>query len=405
MLRSSLALTASLVLLGACNLGDTPREDRVVTERSPDMNVLVEGNTAFAVDMYQWMASEDEGNLFFSPFSISSALGMTYAGARSTTAEAMEDTLHIGLEGDTFHEQFGMLTRDLDGDKGRGYELSIANRLFGQTGYTFGTDFLAINADHYGAPLEELDFGADPEAARVHINDWVAEQTKDKIDELLVPGVITGDTRLVLTNAIYFKAFWLTQFDEDDTYDGTFRAPSGDVTVPMMNMEIEVEYSDDDEVSVVRLPYEDDEVSMLLVLPHDEDGLADVEAMLSPEQIDAWADSTHPTEIWMAMPSWEMRYKLSLVPALTDLGMGEAFDSFAADFSGITDTGMFIADVIHEAYVKVDEEGTEAAAATAVVMEDGAVGDMFVADHPFLYIIRDDLTGSVLFMGRVADPS
>jgi len=402
---AAVALVATLVLVG-CDTEQAQGEPRLVDERTPDIGALVDGNNAFAVDVYGEIAAGDDGNLFLSPFSISSALAMTYAGARTTTAEAMADTLHITLADDTYHAAFGALTRDLDGDFGRGYELNVANRLFGQTGYTWGEDFLTINEVDYGAPMQDLDFAADAEGSRSTINDWVAEQTRDKIDELLKPGVITSDTRLVLTNAIYFKAFWLTQFDPDETYDGTFRAPGGDVTVPMMNMdEAEVEYAYEEDVTVLRLPYTDDEVSMLLVLPHDDDGLADVEAGLTAEQIEDWNAALYETEAMIAVPRFEMRYQLSVKDTLVALGMGEAFDPVAADFSGITDTGMFISEVVHEAYVKVDEEGTEAAAATAVVMQDSAVGDMFWADHPFLFLIQDDLTGSILFMGRVVDPS
>jgi len=404
-LPAALALGA-LLLATACEPEPAFREDRRVSARTQDIPELVDGNNAFALDIYQQVTAGEEGNVFLSPFSISSALAMTYAGARTTTAEAMADTLHITLDDDRYHTAFGALTRDLDGEfAGRAYELNIANRLFGQTGYEFGADFLAINADDYGAPLEELDFNADPEGSRETINTWVSEQTKEKIPELLKPGVISSDTRLVLTNAIYFKAFWVTQFDPQDTYDGLFRTPTGNVTVPLMNMETEAEYAYLDDVTVLRLPYEDDEVSMLFVLPHDDDGLAAVEAGLTVDGIDGWTDALQETEVMIAVPRFEMRFQTPLKEQLEALGMGIAFDGERADFSGITDTGMFISEVVHEAYVKVDEEGTEAAAATAVVMEDSAVGDMFYADHPFLFLIRDDLTGSILFMGRVVDPS
>ncbi|MBW1881660.1 MAG: serpin family protein, partial [Deltaproteobacteria bacterium] len=242
-LSTALALGA-LLLATACEPEPTIREDRAVTARTQDIPALVDGNNAFAVDIYQQVTAGEDGNVFLSPFSISSALAMTYAGARTTTAEAMQDTLHITLDDASYHAAFGALTRDLDGEfAGRAYQLNIANRLFGQTGYEFGAEFLAINADDYGAPMQDLDFYADPEGSRETINEWVADQTVDKIPELLKAGIITSDTRLVLTNAIYFKAFWATQFDPDETYDGTFRTPSGNVTVPLMNMETEVEYA------------------------------------------------------------------------------------------------------------------------------------------------------------------
>ena len=409
--RRTLALTLTIALgagIAACDPEAADRDPRVVTERTAELGEVVDGNNAFAVDVYDWMAAADDGNLFFSPFSITSALAMTYAGAAGDTATDMETVLHITLPSGQFHKELGDLTRDLDGERDRGYELSIANRLFGQTGYTFGQDFLDINADDYGAPLDELDYAADPEAAREHINTWVAGQTHDMIEELLAPGVITEDTRLVLANAIYFNATWASQFELEDTYDqGFVLADGGQVTVPMMHQHTEIDcaFFHEDGVSVASLPYTDDELSMVLIVPDDVDGLPDVEAQLDAGTLEAWIAGTTPQEVDLAMPRFELEHKLSLKDTLTDLGMGSAFES-TADFTGITDTGIYIADVIHEAVVRVDEEGTEAAAATAVVMEDTAVmDDRILADHPFLFLIRDDLTGTVLFMGRVTDPS
>ncbi len=408
-MNRSLALLP-LLALAACPWG---RTERVVTEPTPELSTVVDGNTAFAVDMYGWMAAEDEGNLFFSPFSMSSALSMTYAGAGSDTATEMAEVLHVSGDEADWHEAFGALTRDLNGDMGRGYTLHIANRIFGQTGFPWKQPFLDVNDLDYGAPLEELDYNADPEAAREHINAWVADQTQDLIDELLKPGVVGVDTRMVLTNAIYFLGDWQAEFDPDLTTDQAFFAPAGEVSAPLMHQTgpFELGYDAEAEVSVLRMPYVDDEVSMLVILPDADDGLADVEAQLSSEALAAWSASLVEQEVEVFLPKLEMRYELSMKDALSDLGMPKAFDEVNADFSGMVDTAqhqLYISDVVHEAYVRVDEEGTEAAAATAVVVNEltsVVETELFRADHPYLFLIQDDLTGSVLFMGRVVDPS
>jgi len=406
MIRPLLAGLIGAVALTACDPDDGPYDPRVITERTAEIGAVVDGNNAFALDVYDQVRVEGE-NLFLSPFSISAALGMTYAGAGGETATEMHDVLHVGLADDAFHGNFGALIQDLGGEhEGRGYELSVANKLFGQEGTPWVADFLAVTSDDYAAPLEDMDFIGDPEGSRMAINAWVAEMTRDKIEELLKEGLITSDTRLVLTNAIYFEADWATQFDPDDTVDGTFTTEGGaEVTVPLMSLSGEFELGGDDEVSVIRLPYQDDEVSMIGILPHDLDGLADVEASLTPEVLDGWLAEMWEVETEVVLPSFEMRSEIDLGETLIDLGMPSAFDCSVADLSGISEQPLCLAAVVHEAYVKVDEEGTEAAAATAVVAVPTSMPPSFVADHPFLFLIRDDLTGSILFMGRVADPS
>ncbi|MBW2256513.1 MAG: serpin family protein [Deltaproteobacteria bacterium] len=397
-----------LLAVAACE-PEPARDPRLVTERTTEIATVADANNDFALDLFGEMRAE-EGNLFFSPFSISSALSMTYAGAAGTTADEMAEVLHVGLDDDLWHANFGDLTRDLAGDHpGRGYQLSVGNRLWGQDGYPWLQSFVDVNAVHYDAPLEDLDFAADPESARVTINDWVEDQTKGKIEDLLQPGVITSDTRLVLTNAIYFKADWASQFDEGDTYDGAFTLADGlQVITPLMNQELEFQAGAFDGVSVAKLPYQDDEVSMVLLLPDAHDGLPALEEGLTAAQIDGWIADLETAEMLLILPKFEMTYDLSLSETLRDLGMTSAFEPLSADFSGMADLvegSLFISDVVHKAYVKVDEEGTEAAAATGVVVGVTSAPIGFQADHPFLFLIRDDLTGSILFMGRVADPS
>lgn len=397
-----IALLATLgLIIAACAEDRTPRE---VQEVTADLAPVVEGNSEFAWDLYDELRAE-EGNLFLSPFSISAALSMTEVGAREQTAAEMQTVLHIDGENAERHRAFGALIRDLSGDKpGRGYQLYIANRLFARDDKEIGTEFLTILDEEYGAGLERLPFGSDPEGSRAHINEWVAEQTRDKIVDLLPSGSITPSTALVITNAIYFKAFWAEQFDRSDTRDGPFTRMNGEqVTVPMMSAELDCSSAHGEGWSLLELDYEDHEVSMVIVLPEGETTLADVEAMLIDDGLDAMLATSHEQELEVRMPRFEFRYSFSVADMLMALGMIDAFDPIAADFAGIADD-VFISDVLHEAYVRVDEEGTEAAAATAVVMEDSAAMP-FNVDRAFVFAIRDKLTGSLLFLGRVDDPT
>jgi len=405
--------TLSLLALFALACAPTPpRDARVVDQRTPELGPVVDGNNALSLDLYQEVAGEP-GNLFFSPFSITSALSMTWAGAADTTSDEMATVLHATGDETTWHQQLGALTRDLSGDhEGRGYTLNVANKLFGQTGYPWKQPFLDVTATDYGAPLQELDYTADPEAARHTINQWVADQTMDRIPELLPQGSVEDTTRIVLANAIYFKADWALQFDPADTSDQTFHlADGGTVTVPMMSREGggRVAHLADPALTVLQLPYQDDEVSMVVLLPDAIDGLPDVESALTPEALDGWIGQVSDADdAYISLPKFELHQKLPLAPILADLGMPTAFDPNAADFTGMADVPtepLYIQDVLHEAWVKVDEQGTEAAAATGVVVGTTSAMEPVVCDHPFVFLIRDDLTGTILFLGRVEDPS
>lgn len=394
---------------------DGPNPDRVarvVTSPQGDTGVVVGGHNAFTWDLYADLREgAGEGNVFFSPFSVTSALGMTLAGANGDTEAEMKTVL--GVEGDeaAWHGALGALTRDLSGDLGRGYTLHVANRLFGQADFTFEEDFLGICEDDYGAPLESLDFVADPEAARERVNDWVASQTADRIQDLLPQGSVTGDTRLVLANAIYFLADWASAFDPEQTSDAGFTKLDGEtVTVPMMHMDLDslethgVEAGWSEGVAVLRLPYQDDEVSMVLLVPDAHDGLPDLEAGLDAARWQALTADLTPASVPIGLPRFELEFEADLGAALSGLGMPTAF-SDGADFTGIAaDGGLSISGVYHKAFVKVDEAGTEAAAATGVVVGVTSAPMPIVADRPFLFAIQDDLTGALLFVGRVTDP-
>lgn len=377
----------------------------------PDVADLVAGNSRFALNIYQHLAAAaPDKNVLVSPFSISAALSMTYAGAHGNTAQQMASVLNYTLPDDRLHSAFGTLLSDLTTPHD-GYQLNVANRLFGQTGYPFHDQFLQTTANNYRAPLEPTNFVENPEGSRVRINDWVADQTNDKIKDLLPSGSVTGDTRLVLTNAVYFKADWKHQFDRDATYDEQFYNSRNGTSqqVSMMHQQHSFSYAEGAGYQMLEMPYAGDDLSMVVMLPTDRDGLTSLEASLTPQLLDEGLASLQSTDVRVALPKFTFDGKFRLGTTLSDLGMPDAFTG-AADFSGIADDSLQISDVFHQTFVAVDEKGTEAAAATAVVVTvtsavlDPPTPKFFNADHPFLFALRDTHSGSLLFLGRVTDP-
>jgi len=385
---------------------------------SPDVSpseqaLLVEGNSAFAFELYQELKGK-EGNLFYSPYSISLALAMTYAGARGETAEQMADTLQFILEQDRLHPAFNWLDAELAkrgegaaGKDGEGFRLNIVNAIWGQKDYEFLPAFLDVLAENYGAGLRILDFIKETEKSRLTINDWVYNQTEKRIEDLIPQGAIGELTRLVLTNAIYFNAAWAYPFDEDMTADGPFYLlDGGQVIVPMMKQTESFGYTEGEGYQAVELPYDGGELSMVILLP--EAGKFEAfEEELQAQQVSDIISGLQPTEVALTMPRFEFDSEFSLKDTLADMGMPIAF-SGAADFSGMTGKReLLISDVVHKAFVAVDEAGTEAAAATAVIMELTAVPEPPVEvtiDHPFIFLIRDIETDAILFVGRVLNP-
>lgn len=379
------------------------------------MKVVVGGNSKFAFDLYARIKDDPAvtkygGNLFFSPYSISTALAMTWAGARDETERQMAEVLHFGLPQAQLHKTFGSLEKRLNeaGEEGR-YELSVANALWGQAGYNFLKGFLELTEASYGAGLKEVDFAGQTEKSRQIINGWVEEKTKDKIKDLIGPGVLNPLTRLVLTNAIYFKGDWLNQFDKKLTRDEPFKLNrSEQVKVPVMHIKERLGYRADDKLQMLQLPYEGEELSMIILLPVEIDGLAEVERLLTTEKLDEWTKGLRKQEVDVSLPKFKMTTKFELADYLKKMGMPDAFSLPPGDFSGMTgDKSLFISNVIHKAFVAVDEEGTEAAAATAVGMRLTSVPlppKVFRADHPFIFIIKDNHSQSILFMGRLMDP-
>jgi serine protease inhibitor len=380
-------------------------------EKPADTGAVVRGNTAFGLDLYGQLRSRS-GNLFLSPFSISTALGMTYAGMRNRTAEQTAKALYFTLPPAELHAAFGKLQRALNaGDPAkRGYELSVANALWGQKGYPWKNEFLELTKENYGAGLIEVDFAA-AEEARKTINAWVEKQTRDKIKDLIPSGVLDALTRLVLTNAIYFKGNWDRQFKKDFTRDADFFvAPDAPVKAPMMHQTGDYRLAQSPELQVLELPYVGKELAMLVLLPKKRDGLADLEKSLTAEKLEGWVGQLrNQSDLPVFLPRFKYTAEFQLNDALKALGMTDAFEFGKADFGGLNGgkEELKISAVLHKAFVDVNEEGTEAAAATAVVVKtlSARVGPVFRADHPFLFLIRDSRTGGVLFLGRVTDPT
>ncbi len=383
-----------------------------------DRSELAAGNRAFAFDLYAALAGED-GNLFLSPYSISSALAMTYAGARGDTAAEMAATLHFTLPPAALHPALNQLDLELASraaatpppslPDGLPPRLEIANAIWGQQGYAFEPPFLDTLAVNYGAGLRTLDFGADPEGARGVINAWVADQTEDRIRDLIPEGAISPLVRLVLTNAIYFLANWASPFAPEATSPGPFVTAAGrEVTVDVMHQTGFFPYAAGDGWVAVSLPYVGEQLSMLVVLP-DAGRFDEVEAALGPGLYATIDASLTAARVALALPKWEVQSRFQLAEVLAELGMPRAFQDGVADFSGMTAAeALHISAVIHQAFVSVDEQGTEAAAATAVLMAGSSLPSEPVTvtvDRPFFYLVRDEPTGTLLFLGRVTDPS
>ena len=378
-----------------------------------DFEALVAGNTAFGLDLYDELLKIEDGNLFYSPHSISLALAMTYAGAQGQTATEMAATMHFDLPQDQLHPAFNALDLELASrnqpamEDAMPFRLNIANAIWGQKGYPFLDSFLDALAVNYGAGLRTLDFSADPESCRQTINGWVADRTEQRILDLIPDGAIDQLTRLVLTNAIYFNASWDEKFEEANTADGTFTLlDDTTVTVPLMHQEKTFGYAEGDGYQAVVLPYSGFQVDMQVILPA-AGRFAEIEGRLGNGLLADIANHPDHRIVDLTMPKFSFESAFSVADALKALGMPTAFDAFAADFDAMADTEeLYISDVIHKAFVAVDENGTEAAAATAVIMAGSGMPERATVtmDRPFLFLIRDQ-TGTVLFVGRVVDPS
>lgn len=378
-----------------------------------DVQNLVDGNNSFALDLYQAVRPES-GNLVFSPYSISIALAMTYAGARGETEAQMENVLHFALGQPPTHYAFNALDLGLTqrgeavGEDQQPMKLNIANSVWAEQTYPFLQEFLDTLAVNYGAGIFLADFIDQFEPARLAINDWVGERTEDRIKDLLPENSINPNTRMVLVNAIYFKADWLEQFDADSTRDGVFHLLDGSTsTVEMMNNGVYVPYMQGSGYQAVELPYAGGTAAMNIIVP-DAGNFEAFESSFGKETYDRIIYGMQPVSVELGLPKFEFDRAIGLSNTLKDMGMPDAFDPDKADFSGMTgNRDLFVSDVFHKAFVAVDEAGTEAAAATAVIMEVTSAPMFDVTlqiDRPFIFIIRDTVSGQILFVGRVLNP-
>ncbi len=417
-----LMVVFSSVILTGCG---TIQSGNVVKSKLPrdnapqvadaDLSALVAGNNAFAIDLYHRLDSET-GNVFFSPYSISIALAMTYAGARSATESQMAQAMHYSLAQDQLHPAFNKLALELDkrstdenipADKA--FKLHVANATWGQDGYTFLPEYLDTLAQNYGAGLRLLDFMNAPEDARQTINKWVSKETENKINDIIPQGAIDIMTRLVLSNAIYFKSDWQSEFDKDATQQGSFTTlEGGTITVSMMHQEGQFRYVGVEGFQVLEMPYAGGQLSMLIILP-EQGKFNEVASSFSTAGLDNIINNLQYTLVKLTLPKFTFEYNLGLNSVLKEMGMMDAFDPSVADFSGMDGShDLYISDVLHKAFVAVDEAGTEAAAATVVIMKATSMPvDQpveFKADRPFMFAIRDNPTGTILFLGRLMNP-
>ncbi len=409
-----LLAAALLISLSAC----TPREAEVQTSASissihdpvagdAELAELASGNSTFAFNLYRALSHNDD-NIFLSPYSISAALAMTYAGAEGVTEEEMAEVLEFSLPNELLHSSFNLLDHRLTAvaEADSTFSLHIVNALWGQTGHSFLPEFIQTLSVNYGAGISQLDFSSDPESCREAINEWVMEQTEDRIENLIPGGILSTATKLVLTNAIYFKAQWFFQFDEMGTAERPFHLIGGElVNVSMMSQTEHFQAASGEGYRAIELPYSNGTMSMLVIIP-DIDRFTEIENHLGNDLLDEIDAGLTDGNLYLNMPKFKTESAFQLEDVLSGMGMPSAF-GMSADFTGMDSSGtLYIASVIHKAFIALDENGTEAAAATAVIMEkmNGEACREFLINSPFIYLIRDRSTGTILFIGRVLNP-
>ncbi len=377
-----------------------------------DMNPIIEANNRFAFDLYSKYKTED-GNIFMSPYSIFTALSMTYEGAKGQTAKEMEETLHLPENTKLRRESFRQIHNEINKDD-KEYKLSTANALWAQQSYQFNKNYFNLIETYYEGKATSLDFIGDTEGSRLTINKWVEEKTNDKIKDLIPSGALTSAIKLVLTNAIYFKGEWVKQFNKEYTKEQNFRiTPNNTVQIPMMQRTDDksiFNYSEASNFQMLELPYSGNDLSMLIILP--KDNLESIENSLTLENLLKWKEGLSKQKVNVYIPKLKFETKYFMQKPLSEMGLPTAFSDLA-NFTGMVDTpkaNLKISKVIHQAFIELNEEGTEAAAATAVIMTRTATAysppkPTFRADHPFIFIIQQKNTGNILFIGRVYDPS
>lgn len=383
-----------------------------------DISTLVEGNNAFALDLYHFLEQEKEDeNRFFSPYSISLGFAMVYGGARNNTEAQMEEVFHYTLGQDSLHSAFNALDLDLasreqdfDDDGEEDFKLNIANSMWGQRDYEFLADYLDLLAENYGAGIRLLDLQNERESSCEVINEWVSEKTEGLINGIIEPSNLNEYSLFVLVNAIYFKADWSNKFSEEATDDEVFYTPQGEVTVPMMSQCCYVYYSEGENYQAAEIPYKGNAFGMLVLLPR-EGSFEEFEASLTAERLDQIIADFEYQEVVLNLPKFDCRPDaINLKAVLSQMGMTDAFTFTVGDFSGMDGIPqwIYLHWAKHKAFVSVDEHGTEAAAATVIGGGGGYFEPPeieFIVNRPFIFLIRDRVTGTILFMGRILDPS
>ncbi len=388
----------------------TPGPEPINQQQVTLANGVIEANNLFASDLYDKYKSGD-GNLFFSPYSISSALSMTYEGAKGQTAEEIQLVLHLPDDKNRIHSDFKSIYTELNKAE-KTYKLTTANALWAQEDYPFVDEYFNVVEEYYDGKVTNLDFKKDTENSRVTINNWVEDKTNDKIQDLIPTGMLTPDTRLVLTNAIYFKANWSNQFDAEDTRDGKFKLNSGqEVDTRLMHKTSNYNYGETSDLQILEMDYLDNDLSMIMILPKD-NKLGKVEDDISKDKLEDWKNDMQTEKVRVTMPKFKFETKYFMAKDLKEMGMPTAFKYPDADFTGMSPIDeLYIDEVIHQTFIEVAEYGTEAAAATAVIMRAGSTGEpieepkIFNADHSFIFIIQQKDSGNILFMGRMSDPT
>jgi serpin B len=406
---------ACLVWTGISMLPAKPRS----FASSPEIKSVVEANNAFALDLYQKL-KDKPGNIFFSPFSISSALAMTCTGARGQTETEMTNALHFSLPPEKLHPAFKALKTRLERlQRWNRIALKCANSLWCQKDYSFTGGFLNSVRENYSAEARLVDFKSFPGAAATEISRWIDAQTEHKIPGGVGSGQLTADTRLALCNAIYFKGKWLNQFKQKDTKQAPFQVTTNEnVTVPMMYQSAPFKHAmtTDYSVEMLELPYSGEDLSMVILLPGrveyvpdaEHNNVYDLEQKLTAENLQTWLknlDEKKPHTTSVRLPRFKTASSFNLADELKTLGMSSAFSN-KADFSGMDGTkNLYLSEVFHQAFVEVNETGTEATAITLATVKTKGMDDRFIVDHPFIFLIRDNASGSILFLGRIVDPT
>ncbi|MEB3885978.1 serpin family protein [Lyngbya sp. CCY1209] len=408
--RSRFLLALLLSVWGVCHPAlahplPEPPADNPPEIVAVESDAIVNQNNQFALDLYNRLQTETGGNLFFSPYSLSVGMAMTYAGARTETAAEIARVFHFERSPDSLHPEFTTLLNNIKTRTNS--QLCIVNRLWGQSGYTFQEPFLEITRTYYDAPLTPVDFRGNTEASRQQINAWVSQETQNQIRDLIPAGILDEWTRLVLTNAVYFKGDWLFPFPEELTAGDRFTLPSGEeITVPMMHHpKVAIGYYKLPDLQVLELPYAAGNLSMVVLLPDENSDLQQLEKKLTIARLESWIEASEYVELEVWFPKFQLTSSFKMKSTLSSMGMKSAFTE-AADLSGISpEKPFYLYDVVHKAFVDVNERGTEASAATGVIAGSrSAVRDRIRVDRPFIFLIRDFESGTILFLGAVLNP-